>query len=83
MLTKIYRQNSIKCMLEAITNNLRIRQKIFKDVEGLTNVEKMASGKKYLACQLGSRVGMLEKSCQILDSKKSPKFPKISQIHGD
>ena len=34
--------------------------KIYKDFDAPTNVEKMASGKKYLACQLGSRVGMLE-----------------------
>ena len=42
----------------------------------MTAVEKMAAGRKYLACQLGSREGRLEKSCQILDSKKSPNFPR-------
>ena len=40
-------------------------------------LKRLAFGKRYLACQLGSRVGMLKQSCQILDSKKSPKFPRI------
>ena len=50
--------------------------KIYKDVEGLTIVEKIGFWQKVLSLSTGSRVGMLKQSCQILDSKKSPKFPR-------
>ena len=57
--------------------------KIYRDVEGLTNVEKMASGKKYLACQLGSRVGMLESHARFWiprSLQNFQKFPKSMAI---
>ena len=48
------------------------------------NLEKMASGKKYLACQLGSRVGMLKIVMPDFGfqefSKISKKFPKSTEI---
>ena len=50
--------------------------KIYKDVEGLMNVEKIGFWQKVLSLSTGSRVGILKQSCQILDSKKSPKFPR-------
>ena len=50
--------------------------KIYKNVEGLTNVEKIGFWQKVLSLSTGSRVGMLKKSCQIFDSKKFPKFPR-------
>ena len=59
------------------------RQNI-RDVEGLENVEKMASGKRYLACQLGSRVGVLRIVMPDFGfqevSKISKKFPKSTEI---
>ena len=54
--------------------------KIYKDVDGLTNVEKMASGKKYLACQLGSRVGMLESHARFWIPRSFQNFQEISKI---
>ena len=59
------------------------RQNI-RDVEGLENVEKMASGKRYLACQLGSRVGMLKIVMPDFGfqevSKISKKFPNPQRL---
>ena len=70
-------------MLKAETIS-KIGKIIFKDVEGLENVEKMASGKRYLACQLGSRVGMLKIVMPDFGfqevSKISKKFPKSTEI---
>ena len=69
-------------LLKAETINRKIGK--IRDVEGMKNVEKMASGKRYLACQLGSRVGILKSVMPDFGfqevSKISKKFPKSMVI---
>ena len=69
-------------LLKAETINRKIGK--IRDVEGMKNVEKMASGKRYLACQLGSRVGILKSVMPDFGfqevSKISKKFPKSTEI---
>ena len=71
-------------MLEAKTIIGEIGKIIFKDVEGLTDLERLVFGKKYLACQLGSRVGMLKIVMPDFGfqevSKISKKFPKSTEF---
>ena len=64
-------------------NNKQKKVEKIRDVEGMKNVEKMASGKKYLACQLGSRVGMLESYARFWIPRSFQNFQEISQVHRD